>query len=104
METHICPVKSRGGPLPEGSPQDLHSAGLYDSETAGSTRTYLEESTEMDLDELWNKQQLAKKHESSRGERKLADKQKIRAKRQPWGKPADGWRSSPQGRDHDDRQ
>ena len=39
--THIFPVESHGAPLPEGSPPDLRSAGLYGSETVDSTRTYL---------------------------------------------------------------
>ena len=43
--THICPAKSRGAPRPEGSPPDLHSAGLYDSGTDDNTKTYLEEMT-----------------------------------------------------------
>lgn len=43
LDTHICPVKSRGALHPEGSLPNLHSAGLYDLETDGNTKTYLEE-------------------------------------------------------------
>lgn len=43
---HVCPVKSRGEPRPEGSLPDLRSAGLYDSGTGGSTKTYLQHRTE----------------------------------------------------------
>lgn len=43
LNTHVCPVKSRGAPPPEGSLPDLHSAGLYDSATDDNTKTYLEE-------------------------------------------------------------
>lgn len=43
LDTHVCPVKSRGAPPLEGSLPDLHSAGLYDLATDGNTKTYLEE-------------------------------------------------------------
>ena len=43
LNTHVCPVKSRGAPRPGDSPPDPHSAGLYDSETDGNTKIYLEE-------------------------------------------------------------
>lgn len=43
LSTHICPAKSRGALHPEGSLPNLHSAGLYGSETDGSTKTYLYE-------------------------------------------------------------